>query len=380
MNLALLQAFAAFAGLLWTGNQLRRAPLHRGLWLVTASLGAAESVYLLGQDSVAAAINVAVGPGASKVPENIAVMTFHFLVIWFFLDAAGTPRSRIRREASLCAGACVALVAARFAIPPAERGALYSVTMASVPVRVFYLIPSLYVGYALVVEFRAAWRYSRLSEPPLRHGLWIIAAALTAKLVGGPLFRTTATVVNWVGHPLSPGVFAIGHGVLVTGIVAFPIGIVYSGLVGRFRAVGRWWRHLHDYRGLEPLWRLMYQAFPEDALHRVPTSRWRHVTTFYSMHRRYYRRVIECRDGLVRISPYLPRVEVAGGKPSTAAMRAQQLRSALRTHANELAPTGVPIIFAGPRESDLDADVAELLALSCALARPAPSSAARSGA
>jgi hypothetical protein len=284
VSLTLFQALAAFAGLVWTLNQLHRAPRHRGLWLVTACLATAEAVYVLGLGPVAAAINATVAAGASKVPENVAVMVFHFLVIRFFLNAAGTPSSRVRRQALICSVACVALVAARFAIPSADRGTLYSVTMHSVPVAVFYLIPSLYVGYALMVEFGAAWRYARLSAPPLRHGLWIVTASLAGKFVGGPAYRATATVASWVGHPAAPGTFAVAHGILVTGIIAFPLGIVYPGLVGRLRAARRWWRHRHAYHGLERLWRLMSQAFPEDVLHRVPTSRWRRFITFQSMH------------------------------------------------------------------------------------------------
>lgn len=122
----------------------------------------------------------------------------------------------------------------------------------------------------------------------------------------------------------------------------------------------------------------MSQAFPEDVLHRVPTSRWRHIITFPSMHRRYYRRVIECRDGLVRISPYLPQAEAAGSELVTTAVRAQQLQAALRARAHQFPPAGGPMAFASPRDPDLDADVAELLALSRALNHPATTLSARS--
>lgn len=371
MSLALLQALAAFAGLVWTLIQLRRAPGHRGLWLVTACLATAEAVYVLGLDPVAAALNTTIAAGASKVPENVAVMVFHFLVIWFFLNAAGTPASRVRRQALICSLACVALVTARCAIPPADRGTLYSLTMHSVPVAVFYFIPSLYLDYALMVEIGFAGRYARLSGPPLRHGLWIVMASLVAKFVGGPAYQSTATVAYWVGHPAAAGTFALAHAILVTGIVAFPLGIVYPGIIGRLRATRRWWRHRQDYHGLESLWQLMTQAFPEDVLHRVPSGRWRGFLTVQSMHRRYYRRVIECRDGLVRISPYLPPVEAAGSDLITAAVRAQALRAALQARAHQLPPTGQPVAFASPRSPKLDADVAELLALSRAFTQPA---------
>jgi hypothetical protein len=367
VNFAFIEALAAFAGLMWTANQLRRAPRHRSLWLIAACLLAAETVYVLGMDSVAGAINTSVGAGASKLPENLAVMIFHFLVIWFFLDAASTPRSRVRRQAIICTLACIALIGARLGIPPAGRGTLYGLTMHSVPVGVFYLIPSIYIAYALTVELRAAWDYGRLSRPPLKHGLWIITAALAGKFVGGPSYRGVAIVANWLGHPAPPWTYPIFHTILVIGIVAFPIGILYPGAVVRLSAVRRWWQHRRAYHGLEPLWRLMYQAFPEDVLHRVPSGRLRHFTGLRSMHRRYYRRVIECRDGLVRISPYLPRNHGAGAEPSTAGGWARLLEAALHAHAHQLPPIGPPMVLARPRGPDLDADVAELLALAQAL-------------
>lgn len=85
------------------------------------------------------------------------------------------------------------------------------------------------------------------------------------------------------------------------------------------------------------------------------------------MHRCYYRRVIECREGLVRISPYLYNAKPAGTEPLTPAMWAAHLQVALRARANQLPPTGQPMVLASPRGRDLDADVAELLALSRAV-------------
>jgi hypothetical protein len=76
------------------------------------------------------------------------------------------------------------------------------------------------------------------------------------------------------------------------------------------------------------------------------------------VHRKHYRRVIECRDGLVRISPYLndPSGDLSG-----------QLKRALQAHAE-----GVPVSteakpLAAPAADGLDADVRELELLSQSL-------------
>jgi hypothetical protein len=233
-------------------------------------------------------------------------------------------------------------------------------------VAVFYLIPSLYVGYALTVEIRAAWRYARVSEPPLSHGLWIITVALAGKLAGGPVYRGAGILAIWLGHEIPPGTSPVFNALLGFGIVVFPLGIAYAGLAGRVSAARRWWQHRAAYRGLEPLWRVMHEAFPEDSLHRVPIGRWERFMSFQSMHRRYYRRVIECRDGLVRISPYLPRA-AGDTEQMTADEWATRLRAGLRARDGRLSPPGRPVVIAGPRGSDLDADVEQLLALSHAL-------------
>lgn len=88
------------------------------------------------------------------------------------------------------------------------------------------------------------------------------------------------------------------------------------------------------------------------------------------MHRRYYRRVIECRDGLVRISPYLA-LEAATADaeaPLTPEVAARHLRTALRAYASgEEAPSqAVPVALPSEGEGDgsLESDVRQLIRLS----------------
>jgi hypothetical protein len=80
------------------------------------------------------------------------------------------------------------------------------------------------------------------------------------------------------------------------------------------------------------------------------------VPGFGSVHRRYYRRVIECRDGLVRISPYL---DTAGDD------LARDLKAALRTTQEHGTRPAVGVAI--PDRDGLDADVEQLVTLSEAL-------------
>jgi len=136
------------------------------------------------------------------------------------------------------------------------------------------------------------------------------------------------------------------------------IGFVLPGARVRWVAGRVWWRHLRDYHRLRPLWTMLHEAFPEDALSRAPASAWRDTLSLRAVNRRFYRRVIECRDGLVRASGRLP-----AGAPTDPAAIADWLRAALRTTPSEDDIVAAHPI-AVPADGGLEADVRELVALS----------------
>jgi hypothetical protein len=172
-----------------------------------------------------------------------------------------------------------------------------------------------------------------------------------------------ANLVRWVGGTMpKPPLFA-GIALILLGIMVFLVGVAYPAAVMRLAAVRIWWQHRTVYRRLAPLWTVLHQEFPEDALSRVPGGPWRDALSLRGVHRRYYRRVIECRDGLVRISPYLGSL----GEQAEAAALAERLREGLRAHASGAPVPSKPTPVAIPSGDGLDADVHELLALSSAL-------------
>jgi hypothetical protein len=115
----------------------------------------------------------------------------------------------------------------------------------------------------------------------------------------------------------------------------------------------------------------LHEVYPQTMLHRVPQSKVQHILVWHSIHRRYYRRAIECRDGLVYISPFLARPS-QGQHPRIADQWACELRIALTASANHYSPMDGAMLVAEPAgsdlDSDVDSDVAELVALSRALA------------
>lgn len=170
----------------------------------------------------------------------------------------------------------------------------------------------------------------------------------------------TATVVMLTARVNSPPVVTSAAQILVVlGVVAFLAGVCYPGTVTRLSAARLWNRRRRTYRQLDPLWSALHQAFPQDTLARVPVSRWREAVSPWSMNRRFYRRVIECRDGLVRLSPYL--LEPGGLADG---MVANRLITALQSlDTTDLVPRhAMPV--AVPADGGLDADADELARLS----------------
>ncbi len=115
----------------------------------------------------------------------------------------------------------------------------------------------------------------------------------------------------------------------------------------------------------------MHQAFPEDALdhtRREPGLLWRDRISPARVHRAFWRRAIECRDGLAKLSPWL---RDAGCSPEDdPAEQADVVRRALELHANGHIPSSsAPLLIAAPPTTGatVDTDVRQLVRLAQAL-------------
>jgi hypothetical protein len=163
----------------------------------------------------------------------------------------------------------------------------------------------------------------------------------------------------------------LGDVLVLGGLAVFFAGLAYRGIATRVEATWLWWRHLLSYHQLRPLWMTLHQAFPEDVLSRVPDTPLRDVLSLRGVHRRYYRRAIECRDGLVRVSPYLAGVDGSGNQNASSYHDlADRVKEALRAHAAGVSAPSQAVPIALPSQSGLDADVFELVALSRAMRAP----------
>jgi hypothetical protein len=271
------------------------------------------------------------------------------LFLCSLLAAPAARKGAARRALVLTAAVTVMAVAA--AMTP--RGA--STDDQSVPaVAVLYLALDVPLGCFLA----DAWRWTRYGTgcvaPTVAHGLRLALAGLVMMLTG--LLPLIAVVVLRAARLPCPAALIIAGRVLVIpGILVFLAGICYPGALMRLSAVRVRARHRRVYYQLAPLWTELHRVFPQDALSRVPSPAWRDVLSPWGVHRRYYRRVIECRDGLVRISPRLA--------PGDDRPLAERLLTALQGHSPAATAAGQAVPVAIPAAPGLDADAGELVSL-----------------
>jgi hypothetical protein len=174
-------------------------------------------------------------------------------------------------------------------------------------------------------------------------------------------------IVAWPGGPLLNVLLLIGAALVVIGSLCFLAGICYPGVRARIAAFGRRGQHRRDLRELDPLWTALARSYPNIVLREAPARpldflRPRNVS------RRYYRRVIEIRDGLVQLSPYLETdlTALAADDPARAAA---ELSAALTRYADGAAADHKAHLVLPGGAADLEADVQPLLALSRAMRR-----------
>ncbi|MEU8550484.1 MAB_1171c family putative transporter [Streptomyces roseoverticillatus] len=364
-------AFFAVLGstLVWKICKLRRDRSNVPLRQVTWCLAFAAASYLLTNPGGATGFDMVAGRGTAKVWQNILLMVaLHFLMRFYLYSAS--DRSVARRRAyweGFAVAAAVAVVAALGASAPSGAfvGSYASYDMSVPQVAGFYLVAGLYMCYSLTAGCWWTCRYARGSERPLSTGLWLAASGLFGMALACAV-RAVFVIVRSQGHAVSHPL-TIGAVLLLVGSTPlFVIGVSYPGGRVRVAAVGVWLQHRRTYHQLEPLWALLTGVYPQMVLPSVSKT-WRDGLLARSVHRRYHRRLMECRDGLVRISPHLGRQEDGTGDLSSSAALAQHLRAAAEAVRQGASAPSRAIALAVPHDESRAADVQQLVAVSLAL-------------
>jgi hypothetical protein len=216
-----------------------------------------------------------------------------------------------------------------------------------------------YLGAVLVTTSLLFWTVARDAPAGLpRLGLRAIAAG-TAMIALYAAGKTALIVARGAGMPIDfetvapGGHYVQGIGTLLTVAGALvPVG-------QRARSVAATYRSL---LALRPLWTAMRDAFPEVILF-TPRRAVIELSGVDDVHLRLYRRVIEIRDGMLALRPYL-----SGVPHETPEAEAAAIAEALRRRAEGVPRAENSQGFApvGPEMSD---EVAWLSRVSCAYRR-----------
>ncbi|MEU5425843.1 MAB_1171c family putative transporter [Streptomyces olivoreticuli] len=360
---------------LWKLYQLSRAPKNAALRSVALCLATACASYPLAMPGGASGADTVAGHGAAKIGQNVLLLAAVYFLMCFYLysvadQAAG--RRRARREGILVLLVIAATVALGASVPrKVFAGSFATADMTVTPLAAFYILAGLYLLYALAA---AAWwtrQYARKTSRPYSTGLWLAAAGMTG-MAAACAIRAVFVTIRWQGATVPQPLMAVVAFLLVASVLAFAAGITYPSARARVTAIGIWLRHRRRYRQLAPLWDLLSEAYPAIVLDREPPSRW-DGWRLGGVHRRYERRFVEIRDGLVRISPYLdedehPDAAVLAERLQEAAdvVVAQRLDDAGAGVDDAAAPQPA-VALAMPSQDGHDADVQQLVELSKAL-------------
>ncbi|MCY0963267.1 MAB_1171c family putative transporter [Streptomyces sp. H27-H5] len=356
------------AAVAWKVYQLTKAPRDGALRSVTLCLVCAALSYPVAMPGGASGVDTVAGHGAAKLIQNILLLgTVYFLMCFYLYSSAdrATSRRRARREAILVLVVAAVLVVSATTVPhEVFAGSFSSADMTITQLAAFYGVAGLYLTYTLGAAGIWTVRYARLSPRPHSTGLWITAVGLLA-MAAACAVRAVFVATRWQGGTVPKGLMASVAMLLVLSILLFVVGVSYSGARSRLSALRVWRQHRRGYRRLEPLWRLLSDRFPETVLASRPTvlEAW----GVRGVHRLYHRRVVECRDGLVRISPLMGDLTTEELLSMDTAVLANRLRSAAAAdvHASEEAQPVIPL--AVPKIDSAGADAAHLFALSDAL-------------
>ncbi|MQT05057.1 hypothetical protein FF041_34455 [Streptomyces jumonjinensis] len=352
------------AAVAWKAYQLSRAPGDRPLRAITACLVSAAASYPFAMPGGASGFDGIAGHGMAKLMQNLLLLATVYFLMLFYLDSAANEavsRRRAKREAVVVlVVAATMTVAAKTVDHTALAGSFSTLDMTIPQVAVFYFAGGFYLAYALAVAGVWTRRYARVSKRPHSTGLWMAAIGMFA-MAASSLVRMGFVVIRSQGGHVPLDLMNVVARVLMVSIFLFFIGVTYPGVRTRASACRLWFVQRRAYGRLEPLWTLIAEAFPHLVLD-GGTPSWGERRGLRGVRRRYYRRVVECRDGLVHLAPYMA-ADGADGTSDPAVKRAAAvLRQAVADQGGE--PGALLEIV---RDRDRTADRGQLCLLSDAV-------------
>ncbi|MEU8887276.1 MAB_1171c family putative transporter [Streptomyces sp. NPDC048442] len=359
-----------FIAVVWKFAQLARDPGNAALRSVALCLLCGGLSYTVAMPSGVAAFDTFTGHGLAKLVQNLLLMACCYFLMCFYLysaadEVAGQRRAR-REGVALLAVAAVLTVDALSTSQTALAGSYSTADMTIPQTAIFFLLAGGYMAYTVAAAFWWTRRYARMTQRPLSTGLWLAATGLAFMAISCAIRAVFVVIRSQDGDVPKPLTASVAL-LLVLASVFFVVGLSYPMFRARIASVGTRRRHKRVHQQLAPLWHLLIETYPDLVLRPASSSlrdRWR----ARNIHRRYHRRIVECRDGLVRLSPYVDMNDTADAVPSVIAER---LRDAVRRATSSSGGPVRAVSLTIPRQRDRAADVEQLLRLAAALKLPA---------
>jgi hypothetical protein len=305
----------ALLAVLW-GATLARLPTlwrdrrQRAFWLTIATLAVVKTL--------------ALAQVPDLLPHLLGVLVGYFLLRFVaLLTGAGGGRWRL----ALAAGVMVvlgALAAAAGGIDTEAHVLARDLPPAAVG---YWVVLNAYLGTVLVITTVLFWTVARDAPAgPPRHGLRAISAG-TALVAAYAAMKTSLIVVHGFGVPVDfPSIEPVARGGQALGIM---IAVAGAAVPATRRARSVLAAH-RDLVVLRPLWTAMRDAFPEVILF-SPRRAVIELAGVDDVFLRLYRRVIEIRDGMLALRPYLRAADREA--PDPAVGEALAIAAALRRRA-----------------------------------------------
>jgi hypothetical protein len=360
VNAAAMVFFAV--ALCWRVDRIRRERAGLQPLAMTVAVATMTLAFVVTNPHLREWLDTTLFTGAGRVFFYclLAIGVAALVVVFFFGSAEEGRQRRAGMEAIPLVIAMIGLNVAMLATPtPLRTRGVSEWTVQHVGFALFFVIAGTYLVYALGACVLSIGRYVGLADGYLRHSLIALQAGLA--MVGiGSLIQTLFVVSAGLNLFSLPILLKIAAVVSSIGAVLFLLGISYPMLRARWLKFRYDIRHRRHYRELETLWELTTSALPEVVL--PPRSG---DSVGGSINLMYQRRVIEVRDAVLQLSPYLP--DDFDSRPL--AEQAGLMREAVDTYREAGGSSGAVREVLSGVDDDLDADAEPLRRLSRELGR-----------